>query len=90
MLLAGVVITLLLLFAPSIKTTPTKALNFSSFLAQAKAHKIKTASINPTGAVTGAGFERSRPQCLQTMASSWISSAQNGHFFTALSCRRCL
>ena len=47
------VITLLLLFAPSVKTTPTKALNYTQFQAQVKAHKIKTASINPTGAVTG-------------------------------------
>jgi cell division protease FtsH len=53
LLLAGVVITLVLLFAPAIKTTPTKALNFTQFLSQAKTHKIKTASINPTGAVTG-------------------------------------
>jgi len=49
----GVTVTLLLLFAPSLKSTPTKTLNYSQFLTQVKAHKIVTASINPTGAVTG-------------------------------------
>jgi cell division protease FtsH len=44
---------LLLLFAPVIKSTPTKALDYSQFLTKVKAHQIKTASINPTGAVTG-------------------------------------
>ena len=46
-------VTLLLLFGPEIKSTPTKSLDYTQFLAQVKAHKIKTASINPTGAVTG-------------------------------------
>ncbi|HXQ61344.1 MAG TPA: ATP-dependent zinc metalloprotease FtsH [Acidimicrobiales bacterium] len=53
MLLAGVVVTLLLLFAPAVKSTPTKSLDYSQFLSRVKAHQIKTASINPTGAVTG-------------------------------------
>ncbi|HEY5252889.1 MAG TPA: ATP-dependent zinc metalloprotease FtsH [Acidimicrobiales bacterium] len=53
MLLAGVVVTLLLLFTPGLKTTPTKNLDYSQFLKNVKAHDIKTASINPTGAVTG-------------------------------------
>jgi cell division protease FtsH len=53
-LLIGVAATLLLLFAPAIKTTPTtKNLNYSTFLKDVKAHEIKTASINPTGGVTG-------------------------------------
>jgi cell division protease FtsH len=51
-LLAGVVITLLLLFAP-FKTTTTKNLDYTKFIADVKAHQIKTASINPTGGVTG-------------------------------------
>jgi cell division protease FtsH len=53
LLLAGVVVTLLLLFAPEVKSTPTKSLDYSQFLSRVKAHGIKTASINPTGAVTG-------------------------------------
>jgi cell division protease FtsH len=53
LLLAGVVITLVLLFAPEVKTTPTKNLNYTQFLSKVKAHQIKTASINPTGGVTG-------------------------------------
>jgi len=53
LLLAGVVVTLLLLFAPAVKSTPTKSLDYSQFLSRVKAHQIKTASINPTGAVTG-------------------------------------
>jgi len=48
-----VVVTLLLLFTPGLKTTPTKNLDYSQFLKNVKAHDIKTASINPTGAVTG-------------------------------------
>jgi cell division protease FtsH len=43
----------LLLFAPAFKTTPTKNLNYTQFLSRVKAHGVKTASINPTGAVTG-------------------------------------
>ena len=53
LLLAGVVVTLLLLFAPALKSTPTKNLDYSQFLTRVKAHQIKTASINPSGAVTG-------------------------------------
>jgi hypothetical protein len=35
-----------------------------------------------SGVGTGVGAAgTSRPQCLQTIAASWISSAQNGHFF---------
>ena len=36
------------------------------------------------GLIVGVGGDAatSRPQCLQTTAASWISSAQNGHFFT--------
>jgi cell division protease FtsH len=48
-----VVVTLLLLFAPGIKTTPTKSLTYTTFLSDVKAHQIKTASINPSGGVTG-------------------------------------
>jgi cell division protease FtsH len=47
------VLTLLLLFAPALKSTPTKTLTFSTFLKDVKSHQIKTAAINPTGAVTG-------------------------------------
>ena len=47
------VATLLLLFAPALKTTPTKNLDYTKFLSDVKAHQVKTASINPTGAVTG-------------------------------------
>ena len=49
---AGLIITLLLLFAPY-KSTPTKTLNYTNFLRDVKAQKIKTASINPTGGVDG-------------------------------------
>ncbi|HXQ63097.1 MAG TPA: ATP-dependent zinc metalloprotease FtsH [Acidimicrobiales bacterium] len=49
----GVALTLLLLFGPSVKTTPTKTLTYTQFVSDVKAHKVKTASINPTGGVTG-------------------------------------
>ena len=47
------VATLLLLFAPALKSTPTKSLSYTKFLADVKAGQVKSASINPTGAVTG-------------------------------------
>ena len=48
------IVTLLLLFAPGLKTTTTtKNLTYTKFLADVKAHQVKTASINPTGGVTG-------------------------------------
>ena len=51
--------------------------------------KLNTNSAAPIAAAFPAGFfsrggfvsVRFRPQCLQTIASSRISSAQNGHFF---------
>ena len=53
LLLFGLLATLLLLWSPNIKTTPTVNLNYSAFLARVEANKVKTASINTNGAVTG-------------------------------------
>jgi cell division protease FtsH len=53
-LLAGIVLTLLLLFVPTVKTTPTKSFTYSQFLSEIHANKVKTASIDSDGAVSGA------------------------------------
>jgi cell division protease FtsH len=54
LLLLGLLFTLLLLWSPNIKTTKTVNLSYSAFLARVDANKVKTASINTNGAVTGA------------------------------------
>jgi hypothetical protein len=42
-----------------------------------------TTSARASTSHSGMGGGRSLPQCLQTIAASWISSAQNGHAFIA-------
>jgi cell division protease FtsH len=51
--LAGIGITLLLLFLPSVKTTPTQNFTYSQFITQVQGDKIKTATIDSNGGVTG-------------------------------------
>ncbi len=53
MLLAGIAITLLLLFESNTKTTPTENYSYTQFIAQVEANKVKTASIDSTGGVSG-------------------------------------
>ena len=53
LLLAGVVATVALLFAPAFKSTPTKALDVHDVPGPGEGAPDPTASINPTGAVTG-------------------------------------
>ncbi|MFZ0664540.1 MAG: ATP-dependent zinc metalloprotease FtsH [Acidimicrobiales bacterium] len=53
LLLGGLVITLLLLTLPSVKTTPTSNFTYSQFLTQVKENKVMTATINSSGAVSG-------------------------------------
>ncbi|MGO9964104.1 MAG: ATP-dependent zinc metalloprotease FtsH [Acidimicrobiales bacterium] len=53
LVLFGLLATILLLWSPSMKTTTTLSFNYSKFLAQVDANKVKTASIDPNGAVTG-------------------------------------
>jgi cell division protease FtsH len=50
---AGFLITFLLFSIPHMTGTPTKDYNFSAFLSQVDGDHVKTASINPTGAITG-------------------------------------
>src|SRR5580700_4539362 len=52
-LLAGFAITLLLLFLPTVHSTPTSNFTYTQFLNEVRTNKIKTASINPTGGVSG-------------------------------------
>jgi cell division protease FtsH len=55
LLVAGIVVTLLLLFSPSMTSTTKKnhAYDYTDFLAQVTANQVKTASINSTGHVSG-------------------------------------
>ena len=52
-LLVGVLATIFLFSLPAMKTTTTVNFNYSSFLAQVEANKVQTASIDPSGGVTG-------------------------------------
>jgi cell division protease FtsH len=47
------VITLGLLFLPNVKSTPTSSFTYSQFLSSVKSGKVKTASINSNGGVSG-------------------------------------
>ena len=49
----GFVITLLLLSFAHTSTTPTKSFSYTKFLSQVDSGQVKTASINPSGAITG-------------------------------------
>jgi cell division protease FtsH len=49
----GVVITLILLSIAHISTTPTKDFSYSKFVSEVEADDIHTASVNPSGAITG-------------------------------------
>jgi cell division protease FtsH len=55
LLIAGIVLTALLFFPPSVSTNskPTHSLIYSDFLAQVNGNQVKTATINPSGKVTG-------------------------------------
>jgi cell division protease FtsH len=50
---AGFLITFLLLSIPHMTGTPTKNFTYSTFLSQVDGNHVRTASINPTGAITG-------------------------------------
>ncbi len=53
LVLFGLLATILLLWSPTMKTTTTVTFNYSTFLARVDANKVKTASIDPNGGVTG-------------------------------------
>jgi cell division protease FtsH len=55
LLIAGIVLTALLFFPPSVSTNskPTHSLIYSDFIAQVNGNQVKTATINPSGKVTG-------------------------------------
>jgi cell division protease FtsH len=49
----GILITLLLLLVPHMSSTPSKSFSYSKFLSQVDAGDVHTASVNPSGAITG-------------------------------------
>jgi cell division protease FtsH len=55
LLIAGIVLTALLFFPPSVSTNsnPTHAFIYSDFIAQVNGNQVKSATINPSGKVTG-------------------------------------
>ncbi len=50
---AGIIITLLLLTLPHTSSTPTKNFSYSTFLSQVEKGEVRTASVNPNGAISG-------------------------------------
>jgi cell division protease FtsH len=52
--LVGLLATILLLFPPNVSSTPTHNYSYTKFLSQVDANNVRTASIDPTGAITGA------------------------------------
>src|SRR3984957_4828524 len=49
----GIFLTLLLLTIPHMSSTTTKSFTYSKFLSQVTSGEVRTASVNPTGAITG-------------------------------------
>jgi cell division protease FtsH len=50
---AGIIITLLLFTLPHTSSTPTKNFSYSTFLSQVEKGDVRTASVNPGGAISG-------------------------------------
>ena len=50
----GILLTLLLFLVPHMTSTPTKSLTYSKFLSEVTSGDVRTASVNPGGALTGA------------------------------------
>ncbi len=50
----GFLATILLLFTPHTSSTPTHTYTYTKFLSEVDANNVRTASINPSGAITGA------------------------------------
>jgi cell division protease FtsH len=50
---AGILITLILLSVPHMTSTPTKSFSYSKFVSEVDAGDVHTASVNPSGAITG-------------------------------------
>jgi cell division protease FtsH len=49
----GILITLLLLYIPHMSSTTTKSFSYSKFLSEVTSGQVKTASVNPGGAISG-------------------------------------
>jgi cell division protease FtsH len=50
---AGFLITLILLSLAHTSTTPTKTFSYSKFVSEVTSDQVRTASVNPSGAITG-------------------------------------
>src|SRR5271168_3126324 len=50
---AGILITLVLLSLTHTSTTPTKTFSYSKFLSEVTSDQVHTASVDPSGAITG-------------------------------------
>src|SRR5580700_3336223 len=50
---AGIFITVLLFFIPHMSSTTTKSFTYSKFVSQVTSGEVRTASVNPGGAITG-------------------------------------
>jgi cell division protease FtsH len=84
LLLIGILLTFLLLFVPAPSTKKTTTLNYSQFVSKVDGNEVKTASINPSGAVTGElkngdNYESQIPTALNT---SQLSASLQQHKVT--------
>jgi len=50
----GILVTVILLSLPHTSSTPTKSFSYSKFLSEVDSGQVHTASVNPSGAITGA------------------------------------
>ena len=78
---AGVLITLIALSSVHSSSTPTKNFSYSKFVSQVDAGAVKTASINPNGAITGTlkGGEQYTSQIPTALNDIHLASTLRSH-----------
>ncbi|HEY1988756.1 MAG TPA: ATP-dependent zinc metalloprotease FtsH [Acidimicrobiales bacterium] len=77
----GLLITLLLFSIPSMTSTPTKSFSYSKFLSEVTAGDVKTASVNPSGAITGSlkGGDNYTTQIPTAIPDNGLASTLKAH-----------
>jgi cell division protease FtsH len=78
---AGVLITIFLLSLPHMTSTPTKSFSYSKFLSEVGAGEVRTASVNPSGAITGAlkGGDNYTSQIPTAIADNQLAPTLKAH-----------
>jgi cell division protease FtsH len=77
----GLLITLILFSIPSMTRTTTKNFSYSKFLSQVDAGDVKTASVNPSGAITGSlkGGDNYTTQIPTAIPNNQLASTLSAH-----------